>query len=155
MNTITMGVKALFNNKTLQKWKGLVSDLAKKRTGGLLIETVVAISLMTVVGTAVLSGLSTTHISGAKTERQSIAENIARNQMAAIFSASYEVNGDSYAPVALPASQSLYSVTAVSAEVDSLNPDPCIQRLIVNVRFQGQLIMDLESIKSDTLSGTC
>ena len=113
-----------------------------------MIETVVAVSLMTVVGTAVLSGLSTTHMSGAKTERQSIAENIARNQMSSVFAASYKLNGQSYSAVALPASQASYSVTAGSDEVGTTT-NACIQKVMVIVSFEGAQVMDLESIKSD------
>jgi len=148
INAITTSLKAMLSHKTLMKIKESLSSLTTGRAGGLMIETVVAVSLMTVVGTAVLSGLSTTHISGAKTEQQSIAENIARNQMASIFAASYKTNGQDYPAVALPASQATYSVTAGSDEV-ATTTNACIQKIMVNVRFEGRRVMDLESIKSD------
>jgi len=154
MNAIMTTFRAIGQARMFVRFKDLISALARQPMGGLMIETVVAVSLMTVVGTAVLSGLSTTHISGAHTERQSVAENIARNQMASIFAATYETNGDSYPAVTLPASQSSYSVTADSEEVDTLNPNACIQKVIVTVSFEGQAVMNLESIKSDT-SGGC
>ena len=55
------------------------------------METVVALSVLTVVGTGVLLGISTIQTSGNSTEGQSIAENIARNdEMENLFAQSYQ-----------------------------------------------------------------
>ena len=55
-----------------------------------MLETVVAVVIFTLVGTAVLAALSTAHTSGARTESQSIAENLARNQMEDAFCRAYQ-----------------------------------------------------------------
>jgi hypothetical protein len=53
--------------------------------GTILLETVIATIVFALVGTAVLAGLSTMYRSGSITEKQSVAENVARNQMESIF----------------------------------------------------------------------
>ena len=108
-----------------------------------MIEALVSVSLMAIVGTAVLSGLSMSHISGSHTERQSVAENVARNQMAAVFSSPYVVNGGIYAAVPVPPG---YNVTATTVELDPLNPDPDIQKITVSVTFDGAEVFQLQSI---------
>ena len=54
---------------------------AKGERGALLMETIIALVVFVLVGGTVLRGVSTTFLSGAVTENQSIAENIARNQL--------------------------------------------------------------------------
>lgn len=127
----------------LGQLKGLIFRLVARQKGGLMIEALVSVSLMAIVGTAVLSGLSTSHISGANTERQSVAENAARNQMSAIFSAPYVANGGTYAAVNVPSG---YGVTTTTTELDPLNPDPDVQKVTVNITFEGSGVFQLESI---------
>jgi len=130
-------------NRLLRHLRSLISGLVTRQKGGLMIEALVSVSLMAIVGTAVLSGLSMSHISGAHTERQSIAENTARNQMAAVFSSPYVANGQTYPAVTVPVG---YAVTASTAELDPLNPDPDVQKVTVSVTFDGAEVFQLESI---------
>ena len=133
--------------RLLGYFRGLISALVARQKGGLLVEALVSVSLMAIVGTAVLSGLSMSHISGAHTERASVGENVARNQMAAVFSSpSYVVNGGTYPSVATPAG---YEVTATTEELDPLNPlnfDPDVQKVTVIVTFEGAQVFQLQSI---------
>ena len=73
----------------LQRAAGQLRTLAGDCRGALLLETVIAIMVFSLVGVAVLGGLSTAYTSGAKTEVQSVAENLARNQVESIFSGPY------------------------------------------------------------------
>ena len=52
----------------------------------MFIETILVVLIFSLVGGAVLRGISGTHSSGTRTENQSVAENIARNQMEYAFS---------------------------------------------------------------------
>jgi hypothetical protein len=63
--------------------------LALDTRGGMLLETVVAIIVFALIGTTVLVGVSTARRSGAIVDHQSIAENVARNQMEYTFSRAY------------------------------------------------------------------
>ena len=125
-----------------------IKSLVREKTGSLLVESVISIALFTIVGTAVMSGLSTTQISGAQTERQSIAEFVARNQMASIFESPYLSIGTDYPAVTTPEG---YAVTATTAEVDVLFPDPDVQRVIVTVSYGNDTVFVLETIKANQL----
>ena len=122
-----------------------VKSFVREKTGALLVESVVSVAIFTIVGTAVMSGLSTTQISGAQTERQSISEYVARNQMAAVFESGYLDNGTAYPAVATPQG---YTVTAATVEVDELNLDPDVQKIIVTVSYANETVFILESIKA-------
>ena len=78
-----------------------------------MVEVVVAVLLFGVVGSAVLAGLSTAHTSGARTKAQSVAENLARNQLEDVFSQPYLSPPASYNSVTTPSG---YDVTAVGEE---------------------------------------
>ena len=143
MNVDNQDATESHSNGLLGCLRSLILAMGARQKGGLMIEALVSVSLMAVVGTAVLSGLSTSHISGAHVERQSVGENVARNQMAAIFSSSYVVNGDTYPAVAAPSG---YSVTATTAELDPLTPDPNVQKVIVRVFFEGVEVFHLETV---------
>ncbi len=106
------------------------------------METAVALSLFAVVGTAVLVGLSTTHRSGALTESQSVAENIARNQMENAFAQPYAAPPSAYPTIATPSG---YSVTASSLEY--VLGDPNIEKIVVTVRYSGRDILVLETLR--------
>ena len=88
-------------------WKGFWAAIRDNR-GSFLLETVVASIIFALVGTAVLSSLGTVNIAGALTEEQSQAENIARNQMEAIFEQVYrEPDQTPYPAIAVPAAYSV------------------------------------------------
>ena len=143
MNVDTQGITEPRSNGLLGYLGSLISGLVARQRGGLMIEALISVSLMAIVGTAVLSGLSSTHVSGAYTERQSVGENIARNQMAAIFSSAYVDNGGPYLSVASPSG---YAVVADTAELDPLDLDPDVQKVTVVVTFDGAEVFRLESI---------
>ena len=111
--------------------------------GGLLLEAVVSITLFTIVGTAVLSGLSTAHISSARFESQSVAENLARNQMEHLFSLPYEPPPSSYPGVATPQG---YTVTATVVEY--VPGDPLIEKVVVEVLQGGRSVLVLETLRT-------
>jgi len=143
MDKLTLNSVELHSSRLLKHNKGVFSELIARQRGGLMVEAIVSVSLMAIVGTAVLSGLSMSHISGAHTERQSVGENAARNQMAAVFSAPYVANGGTYSAVTVPAG---YAITAETAELDPLNFDPNVQKVTVTVSFNGAEVFQLESI---------
>ena len=143
MNIDTREAIELHSIRYLGGLRNLILGMVAKQKGGLMIEALVSVSLMAIVGTAVLSGFSTSHISGAHTERQSVGENIARNQMAAIFSSVYVENGSNYLAVAVPSG---YAVSATTAELDPEKLDPDVQKVTVSVTFDGAEVFQLQSI---------
>lgn len=122
---------------------GWLRKLARECRGALLMETVMAVMAFTLVGTAALVGLSTTQISGAKTEDQSIAENLARNQMEHVFSLPYQDPPSSYPSVAAPPG---YSVATAATEF--VAGDVRIEKIVVTVTHGGQGVLTLETLRA-------
>ena len=109
----------------------------------MFIEMILVVLVFSLVGTAVLAGVSGTRISGARTESQSIAENIARNQMEYAFSLPYQEPPTSYPTISVPNG---YGVTCTAEEYVAFNPD--IEKVVVTVTFHGQPSLVLETLRS-------
>ncbi len=109
----------------------------------MLVEVVVAVGVFALVGTAVLAGMSTTHLSGAKTESQSVAENVARNQMEYVFSLPYQTPPGAYPTIVPPEG---YDVSIASEEY--VADDPNVEKLIVTVTRGGEETLTLETLRA-------
>ncbi len=64
--------------------------LANRQGGGLLLETVVALSVFGVVGTSLMSGIQTSYLTKTQFDIRSRAENIVRNEMETVFAQPYQ-----------------------------------------------------------------
>ena len=111
--------------------------------GSIMVETVVAVIAFSLVGSAVLVGLSTAHSSASRTDRQSIGENVGRNQMEYIFSLPYQSPPHTYPSVSAPPG---YMVTAAAEEF--VMGDPNIEKLNVTVSRDGGNILVLETLRA-------
>lgn len=123
---------------------GGIGVLLFDRRGALLMEIAMAVAIFGVVGSAVLAGLSTTHTASAVTREQSLAENIARNQMEYVFSLPYSVPTSTYPSIAAPSG---YTVTAIAGEY--ILGDPNIEKVVVTVQHSGVTVLTLESLRTD------
>lgn len=112
--------------------------------GTVLMEAVIASMVFTLVGVAVLSGLSTVNRAGAKTDEQSVAENIARNQVEFLFDRSYrEPDQTPYPTNALPSG---YTVTTSATHVFG-STDPEVEKVGVTVSHNAQTVLVLETAR--------
>ncbi len=112
--------------------------------GSLLLEAVVASTVFALVGAAVLSGLSTTYRSGSITEQQSVAENIARNQMESIFDRAYrEPDQTPYPTITVPTG---YSVSTVATHLTG-DTHPEVEMLSLTVNRGSKELLVLESVR--------
>ena len=140
------GEKPLWIN-LLTLWRavaGLFRKTSLDTTGSLLLESMIAITVFAVVGGAVLSGTSTALSTGTIIEGQSVAEEIARNQMENVFNQSYqEPAGSSYATIVPPAR---YAVSVAADEY--LSGDVDIEMVVVTVSRDSQSIMVLETLRT-------
>ncbi len=126
----------------------LGKTLLRDSRGFILLQTVVASIIFALVGTAVLAGLSTMLYLRGLTEEQSIAENVARNQMEYIFTQAYrEPLQTPYPAIAVPAG---YSVSYSVAYADTVNPDPEAERLTVTTVHDGKNVLTLETVRGRT-----
>lgn len=111
--------------------------------GNLLLEAAVAVMVFGTVGSAVLIGIQTAHSSGERTETQSVAEIIARNQMEDIFNQAYKPPPASYTTISVPSD---YTVTAAANEYISGSVD--VEKLVVTVGRGGRDVLALETLRA-------
>lgn len=112
--------------------------------GNLLLETLVAITVFALVGGAVLSGTSTALNTGTTVEEQSVAEEIARNQMESVFNESYQQPLSTPYPTIVPPAGYAVSLAAdeyVTGDVD-------IEMLVVTVSRDSKSILVLETLRT-------
>ena len=123
---------------------GLFRKTSLDTRGSLLLESMIAITVFAVVGGAVLSGTSTALSTGSIIEGQSVAEEIARNQMESVFNQSYqEPAGSPYATIVPPAR---YAFSVAADEY--LSGDVDIEMVVVTVSRDSQSIMVLETLRT-------
>jgi type II secretory pathway pseudopilin PulG len=120
--------------------------LAGDCRGSLLLETVIAVMVFALVGVAVLAGLSTAYTSGSKTEVQSVAENLARNQVESIFSGPYREPQQTPYPT-MTGVPTGYSIGTAVDFKDAVSPDPEVEKISVTARYDGRDILTLETLR--------
>ncbi len=81
------------NSKAL--WGRLWRKVNGQR-GGLLLETIVALSVFGAVGTSLMSGIQTSYLSKTQFDIRSRAENIVRYEMETVFAQAYKPPGQTY-----------------------------------------------------------
>ena len=115
--------------------------LARDRKGALLVETMIALTLLTGVGTMLLVGLQTTNRSGAHSESQRIREQIGRNQMEYIFNSVFLTPTATSSYTTITSIDQNHTVTNTTAPYES---DPSLQRIIVTVEWgdRGELVLE-------------
>ena len=126
---------------------------AKGERGALLMETVIALSVFVLVGGTVLGGVSTTFLSGAITENQSIADNIARNQLESIAAQPFQEFAVNYTVITTPNGyQVAITSEALSSGIAIIDDNTQIQKLTVTVSTDGgEVILRLDTIKTTNL----
>ncbi len=142
----------MFQEKVRARWSGTFSALRilfQDCTGSILLETAVASIVFALVGTAVLSGMSTMYASGSLTEAQSVAENLARNQMEFVFDQPYrEPQQTPYLVISsVPAN---YSVTTTVNYASISSPNPEVALVAVTASHRGRDILTLETLRGRT-----
>ena len=121
---------------------GAIKRATRGSEGGLLLDAVISVAVLTLVGSAVLAGLSTTAIIRASTDTTTTAQSIGRNQMEYIFSLPYQDPASSYPLVTVPQD---YGVTADAEEYVSGDPD--IAKIVVRVSHGSQVVLVLETLR--------
>src|SRR5690606_21571454 len=112
--------------------------------GGLLLESLIAVALLSTVLIMALVGLSTASGANASVHKLTIAQNIARSQLEDTLGQPYCAPPCSYLAVDVPDG---YSVTADAESF--LGADVNLQYVVVEVDFSGQLLVRLKGIKTN------
>ena len=118
--------------------------IAMDTKGNLLLETLVAITVFALVGGAVLSGMSTALNTGSIVEGQSVAEEIARNQMESVFNVSYQEPLSTPYPTIVPPAGYVINITAD----EYLTGDVDIEMVVVTVSRDSESILVLETLRT-------
>lgn len=122
----------------------LFQKTALDSKGSLLLETMVAITVFAVVGGAVLSGTSTALNTGSLVEGQSVAEEIARNQIESVFNQPYQ--GPQSTPYATIVPPTGYAISVAADEY--LTGDVDIEMVVITVSRESQSILVLETLRT-------
>ena len=146
-----IGKGLLFTHRLGTALLARLRTVALDSRGGLLLDTVVATIVFALIGTTVLVGVSTARRTGTIVDNQSIAENLARNQLAYVFDQAYKPPSLSYASIAdLPNNDfgvpSDFGVTTAAVLRTGSN-DPDIETVRVTISHSGEDILVLETIR--------
>ena len=107
-----------------------------------MLDAVIAMMTFSIVGFAVMGGLSTTQLSSNAVEGQSVAENLARNQLELAFAAPYISPPTTYATVGVPNG---YGITAVAEQF--VSGDTNVQKIVVTVTRDGAGVLMVETLR--------
>ena len=110
--------------------------------GALLIEVLIAISVLTLLGSAVMTGTSTSKRAASTLDISATAQNLGRNQMETILSTAYQDPPYSYTPISAPAG---YAITADAEEY--VVSDVNIAKIVVVVTLDGVTELALETLR--------
>jgi type II secretory pathway pseudopilin PulG len=111
--------------------------------GFMLVETLVAVTILGIAFVAVLAGMSTAVIASKKADRRVTVESLATSQMDYTKSQPFQEAPTSYQ--AFSPIPSGYSVSAEALSIPGYDGD--IQKVVVTVSYQGQTMKTLEDLK--------
>ena len=122
-----------------------LARLVNRQGGGLILETVVALSVFGVVGTSLMSGIQTSYLSKTQFDIRSRAENIVRNEMETVFAQPYQPP-----PFTYPASTTFdgFNVTSETLAY-STTSDANLETVRVTVQLDGQTVKVLEAARTN------
>ena len=123
------------------------SGSSRGQRGISLLETLVALFILSLIAVTFLSGVTTASKATFTADEQSTAESLARSQMEWAKKVTYLEEATQYPPA--PISDSVdYSNYSVEITAEPLhNPDDGIQKITVTVRHSGEVVMQLENYK--------
>ncbi len=128
-------------------WLRLVVD----RRAALLIETMVAASIMTTLSIVTLAGLSTTQTARVIVESQAETEFLARNQMEAIFQRAFKAPSltSTVSYTSVTNTKSGYTVTNTVQPITAASTDAKISKIVVTIARDGVTLLELETIRAN------
>ncbi len=133
-------------------------NLFAESQGTALLEAIIGLTIFAALGTALLMGVRSAHISGDLVEINSIAENLARNQMEYAFGQAYLSPPATYVSIANAVDVSYivepgFSVTAqaiaFTAGDASIVNDTNIEQVVVTVSEGSQSILVVKSLRAN------
>ena len=117
----------------------------RSESGMSLIESLVALVLISLVVMACLSGLATSSKATIIADEQGNAESLARSQMEWVKRATYIAGASTYTAAEIPTSYTGYSVNITAASLHI--PDDGIQKIMVTIGHSDRQVLTLEGYK--------
>lgn len=134
------------DNTTLSaRLRRRLGRIVRGRKGGLLLETVVALSVFGLVGPSLMSGIQTSYQSKTQFDIRSRAENIVRNEMESVFAQAYKPPGQTYATAT---TSDGFTVTSQAIDY-STSSDSNLETVRVTVQHQGLTVKVLEAARTN------
>ena len=127
----------------------IASIFTCRESGVSLLETVVALAILSVIAVAFLSGLTTTSRAVFIADERSTAESLARSQMEWTKNVDYVYDATEYSLAPMPSGRDYINYSATIAAEPLRNPDDGIQKITVTVKHSGKGVIKLEGYKVD------
>ncbi|NIU59240.1 MAG: prepilin-type N-terminal cleavage/methylation domain-containing protein [Phycisphaerae bacterium] len=124
---------------------------ACRESGVTLIETVVALAILSAIAVAFLSGLGLATTSRAVfiADERTTAESLARSQMEWAKSVGYEYDATEYFPAPIPSGKDYINYSATIAATSLRPSDDGIQKIVVTIKRYDKEVFKLEGYKVD------
>jgi len=127
----------------------MTGSLAHRESGFSLVETLVALTILSTIAVAFLGGISTGSRNVYIADERATGESLARSQMEWAKNIGYSYNATSYDTASIPDSGDYNNYSAnITAEAVH-DPDDGIQKLIVTITHSGKQVFKLEGYKVD------
>ena len=133
----------------LSRIVGRWNIFAGYESGISLIETLVALAILSTVVITLLCGLATSSKAAFVADKQTTAESIARSQMEWMKNADYIYGGTGYLPAQIPVDKDYSDYSVLIAAEPLHEPDDGIQNITVTVKLSNREILRLEGYKVD------
>ncbi len=114
-----------------------------------LIETIIAVSILSAIAVSFLSGVATSSKGVYISDEEATAESLARTQMEWVKNASYSYNATSYSLAYIPADKDYMDYSANITAESLHETDDGIQKITVTIRRSGEKVFILEGYKVD------
>lgn len=118
-------------------------------SGITLLETVIAVAILSYIAAAFLSGVATSSKGVYTADVQATAESLARSQMEWAKNASYSYNATSYSTAPIPTTKDYINYSANITAEPLHEPDDGIQKITVTITRSGEAVYRLEGYKVD------
>ena len=112
--------------------------------GGLLLETLIAITVFGVLGSVMYTGVQTSYISKRNFDIHSRAENIVRTEIESIYAQPYKPPGQTYTSITTVDG---FTITSIALTYSTTTTD--IERIRVTVDYGGNTVRVLEAVRAN------
>lgn len=123
------------------------TSIKKNQTGMTLIETIVALAILSAITVVFLGGLVVSSKGTLEVDEQATAESIARCQMEWVQGLKYVDNTTQYSPADLTSFTDYEGYSANITAESLYSPEDGIQKITIAVLHYGDRIMSLEGYK--------